>query len=77
MWLLNTWGFPGGTSGKEPAGQSRRCKRFWSHPRVREDPLEKGTATHFSVLAWRIPWIQSPKKSLVGHNPRGPRVGHD
>ena len=21
-----------------------------------EDPLEKGTATHFSVLAWRIPW---------------------
>ena len=22
-----------------------------------EDPLEKGTATHFSILAWRIPWI--------------------
>ena len=21
-----------------------------------EDPLEKGTATHFSILAWRIPW---------------------
>ena len=21
-----------------------------------EDPLEKGKATHFSVLAWRIPW---------------------
>ena len=21
-----------------------------------EDPMEKGTATHFSVLAWRIPW---------------------
>ena len=21
-----------------------------------EDPLEKGTATHSSVLAWRIPW---------------------
>ena len=20
-----------------------------------EDPLEKGTATHFSILAWRIP----------------------
>ena len=25
-----------------------------------EDPLEKGTATHSSVLAWRIPWtVQS------------------
>ena len=21
-----------------------------------EDPLEKGTATHASILAWRIPW---------------------
>jgi len=21
-----------------------------------EEPLEKGMATHFSVLAWRIPW---------------------
>ena len=21
-----------------------------------EDPLEKGTAIHFSILAWRIPW---------------------
>ena len=23
-----------------------------------ENPLEKGKATHFSILAWRIPWIQ-------------------
>ena len=22
-----------------------------------EDPLEKGKATHFSMLAWRTPWI--------------------
>ena len=21
-----------------------------------EDPLEKGKVTHFSILAWRIPW---------------------
>ena len=21
-----------------------------------EDPLEKGKATHFSIVAWRIPW---------------------
>ena len=25
-----------------------------------EDPLEKGMATHFSILAWRTPWIQEP-----------------
>ena len=26
----------------------------------REDPLEKGMATHSSVLAWRILWTQEP-----------------
>ena len=26
----------------------------------REDPLEKGMATHSSVLAWRIPWTEGP-----------------
>ena len=25
-----------------------------------EDPLEKGMATHSSVLAWRIPWTEKP-----------------
>ena len=25
-----------------------------------EDPLEKGIATHSSILAWRIPWIEGP-----------------
>ena len=25
-----------------------------------EDPLEKGMATHFSILAWRIPWTEVP-----------------
>ena len=27
-----------------------------------EDPLEKGTATHSSILAWKIPWTEE----LVG-----------
>ena len=26
----------------------------------REDPLEKGIATHSSILAWRIPWTEEP-----------------
>ena len=25
-----------------------------------EDPLEKGMATHFSILAWRMPWAEEP-----------------
>ena len=25
-----------------------------------EDPLEQGMATHLSILAWRIPWIEEP-----------------
>ena len=25
-----------------------------------EDPLEKETATHFSILAWEIPWTEEP-----------------
>ena len=27
----------------------------------REDPLEKGMATHSSTLAWRIPWTEEPR----------------
>ena len=34
-----------------------------------EDPLEKGKATHSSILAWRIPWSVWPTGSQrVGHN---------
>ena len=35
-----------------------------------EDPLEKGTATHSSILAWRIPWIVRNSWVLqrFGHN---------
>ena len=25
-----------------------------------EDPLEKGMATHSTILAWRIPWTEEP-----------------
>jgi len=25
-----------------------------------EDPLEKGMATHSSILIWRIPWTEEP-----------------
>ena len=34
-----------------------------------EDPLEKGTTTHSSVLAWRVLWtVQSMGSQRVGHD---------
>ena len=30
----------------------------WVHSLGREDPLEEEMATHFSILAWKIPWIE-------------------
>ena len=39
-----------------------------------EDPLEKGMATHSSILAWSIPWTEEPG----GLQSTGlQRVGHD
>ena len=32
----------------------------WIQSLVWEDPLEEGMATHSSILAWRIPWIEEP-----------------
>ena len=45
----------GGGSGKEP-----RCQETQVRYLGREDPREEGMATHFSILAWRIPWIEEP-----------------
>ena len=40
----------------------------------REDPLEEGTTTHSSVLAWRIPWTEEPRAL---QSTGSERVGHD
>ena len=32
----------------------------WVQSLGQEDPLEKGMETHFSILAWRIPWTVEP-----------------
>ena len=40
----------------------------------REDPLEKATATHSSILAWRSPWSEEPGRlQSMGSQ----RVGRD
>ena len=35
-------------------------RETWVQSLSWEDPLEKGRATHFSILAWRIPWTGIP-----------------
>ena len=53
------------------AGDNRRCG---FDPWVGKIPLEKGVATHSSILAWRIPWIEEPGRlQSVGMK----RVRHD
>ena len=33
-------------------------REIWVRPLGGEDPLEKEMATHSSILAWRIPWME-------------------
>ena len=49
-------GLPRWLSGKEPAC---KCRRFRSNPWVRKIPEEE-MATHFTILAWEIPWTEEP-----------------
>ena len=52
-------GFPGGLAVKNPLGNARDTRD--AVPSLgQEDPLEKKVATHSSILAWRIPWLQEP-----------------
>ena len=39
--------------------------KIWVQSLGWEDPLEKGTATHFSILAWRIPMDRGAWRAIV------------
>ena len=57
--------FPGGSAGKEStcSAGDLGLTPGW------EDPLEKGTATPSSILAWRIPWtVESMRLQRVEHD---------
>ena len=49
-------GFPGGSVVKNLSA----VQETWVQSLGREDPLEKGTATYSSILAWKIPWTEQP-----------------
>ena len=49
-------GFPGGSVSKESVCRAGNLGSIIGLGRS----LEKGMATHFSILAWRIPWTEEP-----------------
>ena len=51
-----TGGFPGGSEVKSSAYNVGDLGSILGQ----EDPLEKETATHSSILAWKIPWMEDP-----------------
>ena len=62
--------FPGSSVVKDPPAMQKTQVQSLSL----EDPLEKGMATHSSILTWRIPWTEeSGRLQSVGSQ----RVRHD
>ena len=49
-------------------------RETWVRSLGREDPLEKEMATHSSILAWKIPWMEEPGRL---QSMESQRVGHD
>ena len=59
-------GFPGGSEVKNPpasAGDTRDMGLILGQ----EDLLEEEMATHFSILAWKIPWTEEPCRLYIVH----------
>ena len=55
--------------GAQPVKNPPTMRETWVRSLGWEDPLEKGNATHSSILAWRIPWtVKSMGSQRVGHN---------
>ena len=50
-------GFPGGSAVENLLAMQKTQER-WVRSPGREDPVEKGMATHSSILAWRMPWSE-------------------
>ena len=49
-------------------------QKTWVQSLDWDDPLEKGMATHSSILAWRVLWTEKPGRR---QSMRSQRVEHD
>ena len=52
-------GFPDGSVVQNPSAV-QQTQETQPPSLARDDPLEEEMATHFSILAWRIPWTKEP-----------------
>ena len=55
-WIIFHWSSLVAQMVKNPPAM----QETWVQSSGREDPLEKGMATHSCILAWRIPWTEEP-----------------
>ena len=67
---LSYLGFPGGSDGKVSVHNAADPVQSLGQ----EDPLEKEMATHSSILAWRSPWTEEPRRL---QSTGSQRVAHD
>ena len=44
----------------QPVKNLPTMQETWVQSLGEEDPLDKGMATHFRILAWEIPWREAP-----------------
>ena len=64
----------GGSQAAQMVKNLPAMQKTWVWSLGQEDPLEKETATHSSILTWRIPWTEKPGRlQSMGLQ----RVGHD
>ena len=73
---METWRTPY-FRGTSLVAQMVKClpamRETWVQSLGQEDPLEKKMATHSSTLAWKIPWMDEPRRlQSIGLQ----RVGH-
>ena len=65
--VMITLGFHGGSDGKESTCNARD---LCSIPGLGISPGE-GNGNRSSILAWKIPWMEEPGRSLVGYSSQG------
>ena len=58
--LVNVKGWGRGLPGGSVVKNVPAVQETWVRSLGQGDPLEKGMATHSSILAWRIPWTEEP-----------------
>ena len=78
MIKTGVWGLPPNLEGASLVAQREKNLPAMQETRVRslgwEDPMEKGMATHSSILAWRIPWTEDTVHGVLKESDMTERI---